>query len=149
MVQEKEVQGHSVSQRFEYWNTGWQVFLETPIVGVGTGDLGMAYHEMYDRLDSKLSDKYRLRSHNQFLNFMVCFGLVGFLLILGAFVWPFAKLKHANSFLYVGFSIILYASMLNEDTFETQVGVTTYAFFNAFFLYSLTGISRTRPKTDS
>ncbi|HAW19014.1 MAG TPA: hypothetical protein DCX14_02430 [Flavobacteriales bacterium] len=149
MVQEKEVQGHSVSQRFEYWSTGWQVFLENPIIGVGTGDLGIGYHDMYDRLDSKLSEKYRLRSHNQFLNFMVCFGLIGFLLILVAFAWPFAKLTHANSFLYIGFSIIMYASMLNEDTLETQVGVTTYAFFNAFFLYSLTGISRRRPRTDS
>jgi O-antigen ligase len=143
------VQGHSVTQRFEFWRTGWYIFLENPVIGIGTGDMNLEYNKMYERLETGLSEKYRLRAHNQYLNFLVTFGTLGFLFFLLIIAYPFIGNKHANSFLYIGFCIILYTSMLNEDTLETQVGVTLYAFFNAFFLYSLTGLSRVATKIDS
>jgi hypothetical protein len=149
LLQEQRVQGHSVTQRFEFWRTGWYIFLENPVIGIGTGDMNLEYNKMYERLETGLSEKYRLRAHNQYLNFLVTFGTLGFLFFLLIIAYPFIGNKHANSFLYIGFCIILYTSMLNEDTLETQVGVTLYAFFNAFFLYSLTGLSRVATKIDS
>lgn len=148
-LQAKHVQGHSVTQRFEFWRTGWHIFLENKLIGIGTGDMNLEYNKMYDELDSKLGQEYRLRAHNQYLNFLITFGIMGFLFFLVIICYPFFGNKHANSFLYIGFCIILYTSMLNEDTLETQVGVTLYAFFNAFFLYSLTGLSRVATKIDS
>ena len=148
-LKSKQVQGHSVTQRFEFWRTGWHIFQDNIILGIGTGDLNIEYNKMYEKLNSKLSKKYRLRAHNQYLNFMITFGLIGFFFFLLAIIYPFFGNKSADSFLYIGFCLILYTSMLNEDTLETQVGVTLYAFFNAFFLYSLTGLSRVAPKTDS
>ena len=148
-LKSKHVQGHSVTQRFEFWRTGWHIFQDNLLIGIGTGDMNIEYNKMYDKLGSKLGKDYRLRAHNQYLNFMITFGIMGFLFFLLIMAYPFYGNKYANSFLYIGFSLILYTSMLNEDTLETQVGVTLYAFFNAFFLYSLTGLSRVAPKTDS
>ena len=148
-LQAKHVQGHSVTQRFEFWRTGWHIFRENIVIGIGTGDMNIEYNKMYDELDSKLGKEYRLRAHNQYLNFMITFGLIGFLFFLLILAYPFFGNNNANSFLYIGFCLILYTSMLNEDTLETQVGVTLYAFFNAFFLYSLSGLSRVAPRTNS
>lgn len=142
MIQEKHIQGHSVTQRFEFWRTAWFIFSESPIFGKGTGDIVSAYDDMYDRLDSKLAPKFRLRAHNQYLSILVSVGLIGFILFLISIVLPFFRVSYANSFLYIGFCIILFTSMLNEDTLNTQVGVTLYAFFNAFFLYALGGLPR-------
>lgn len=149
MMNERLVQGHSVTQRFEFWTTGWHIFKEHMIFGVGTGGVRVEYEKMYDRLNSNLSEKNRLRSHNEFLNFLIGFGIVGFLLFMLSIVWPFIYLRHANSFLYIGFAIILYSSMFNEDTLDTQVGVTLYAMFNSLFLYALSGISRHPAKANS
>ncbi|MDB9710217.1 hypothetical protein OAB13_10010, partial [Salibacteraceae bacterium] len=54
---------------------------------------------------------------------------------------PFITMKSANSFLYIGFAIVIYASMLNEDTLETQTGVTLYAFFNVLLLFGIQALS--------
>lgn len=149
MMNDKRVQGHSVTQRLEFWNTGRHIFEEHWIIGVGTGDVNQEFVSMYDKLDSALGEEYRLRAHNQFLTVAITFGIIGLIVFLLSIVYPFLRLKNANSFLYIGFAIILYSSMLNEDTLETQMGVTLYAFFNAFLLYALTPLSPGEDKTAS
>jgi O-antigen ligase len=149
MIHEKGVQGHSVTQRIVFWKTGWQIFKEHWFLGVGTGDSSSAFEEMYNRTDARLSEQNRLRAHNQFLSIALTLGIVGFLIFLVSIAAPFLLLKNANSFLYIGFSIILYASMLNEDTLETQVGVTLYAFFNVFLLYGVRSLSGSLASTSS
>lgn len=135
LLNEKRVQGHSVTQRVVFWTTGWEIFKENWLIGVGAGDINNAFEDMYNKLDIKLQPEYRLRTHNQYLAIGVAFGSLGLILFLTSIVLPFLLTKNANSFIYIGFSIILYASMLNEDTLETQSGVTLFAFFNAIFLF--------------
>lgn len=147
MMNEKRVQGHSVTQRLEFWKTGWHIFMDNKAIGVGTGDVNQAFKRMYDRLDSDLGAAYRLRSHNQILTVAISMGVLGLLVFLFSAVFPFLQLRNANTFLYIGFAIIIYGSMLNEDTLETQAGVTLYAFFNAFLLYSLSALSPLDRKT--
>lgn len=149
MMQEKRVQGHSVTQRVEFWKTGWHIFLDNMWFGVGSGDLNRSFEKMYEELDSELGKAYRLRAHNQVLTIAISLGIVGLLIFLASVVYPFLRLRNANTFLYIGFAIIIYTSMLNEDTLETQFGVTLYAFFNAFLLYSLSALSPSDDKTSS
>jgi hypothetical protein len=135
MMKEKRVQGHSVTQRLVFWQTGWEIFKEHWLFGVGTGDINLSFDDMYDRMNIKLLPEYRLRTHNQYLAIAISFGMFGVVVFLLSILLPFFLNAKANSFLYIGFSIILYASMLNEDTLETQNGVTLFAFFNALLLF--------------
>jgi hypothetical protein len=50
--------------------------------------------------------------------------------------FPFIKNHGRIPFLFLVFQGIVLLSMLNEDTLETQAGVTFYAFFNAFFWFN-------------
>jgi len=142
MMHEKNVQGHSVTQRLIFWKTGWSIFRENDLIGVGTGDVKNAFIDMHERMNSKLSQEYRLRTHNQYLTFAITFGSIGLVWFIVMALLPFFNLPHANSFLYIGFALVMYTSMLNEDTLETQTGVTLFAFFNAILLYG-------RPYDDS
>ncbi|NCG30179.1 MAG: hypothetical protein GWP27_06880 [Bacteroidetes bacterium] len=135
LLREQRVQGHSVTQRILFWKTGWEIFKENWLFGVGTGDANRAFNAKYDEQVEALPDQYRLRAHNQFLTVGITMGILGLLIFLIGAAYPFTKLKTANSFLYIGFAIILYVSMFNEDTLETQVGVTLFAFFNALLLF--------------
>lgn len=136
MKYEQSADGHSVTQRFIYWMVGWNIFESNPIIGVGTGDVSEAFQKSYDEMEIPLKERFRLRAHNQFLTIGLTFGVLGFLLFLSSLVYPFLKVNSANTFLYIGFFIIAIGSMMNEDTLETQAGVTFYAFFNALLLYS-------------
>ncbi len=137
MKYERNAEGHSVAQRLVYWTAGWEIFKSNPVIGVGTGDVSNAFNQEYEEMNTPMKERFRLRAHNQFLTIALTFGMLGFLLFFASVVMPFFTLKSANSFLYLGFFIIAMGSMLNEDTLETQAGVTFYAFFNAFLLYSL------------
>ena len=141
MMNEKRVQGHSVTQRFLFWKTGFNIFKENWLFGTGTGDINASYEKMYNQSDTEVNKKYRLRAHNQFLAFGVTFGVLGLSIFLLSIILPFITMKSANSFLYIGFAIVIYASMLNEDTLETQTGVTLYAFFNVLLLFGIQALS--------
>jgi hypothetical protein len=126
--------GHSVTQRIEFWRTAQGVIQANPVFGVGTGDSKQAMDAEYMRNQSPLAIENRLMPHNEYLLAAVMLGIPGLLVLLGALVYPVYANRKKLRFAFVVFFILASLSMLTEDTLGTQVGVTFYAFFNAFFL---------------
>jgi hypothetical protein len=128
-------QGNSLTQRFLFWKIGTQIFKENWLYGVGTGDVQLAFDEKYENLMFGVKNKYQLRAHNQYLTMGITFGLFG----LAYFIWMlfsgFSVKPNANSYLFIGSFIVFMVSMLNEDTLETQFGITYALFFYFFFLF--------------
>ena len=106
------------------------------LFGVGTGDPDMAFKEEYKINGTQLTEKYRLRSHNQLLAIGVAFGMVGMTWFLFALFYPLFQKTNRTDMLYITFFMIAVFSMINEDTLETQAGATFFAFFNALFLFA-------------
>ncbi|MBU2650467.1 MAG: hypothetical protein KKA81_05995, partial [Bacteroidetes bacterium] len=65
----------------------------------------------------------------------VGFGFIGFAWFIFALIYPAYKTRYFKDYLYSVFFIIIIFSMLTEDTIETQVGVTIFAFFSALLLF--------------
>ena len=127
-------EGNSVTQRLEFWKAGWSIFLAHPILGVGTGDVNQAYLDYYTEHHSILDKEYWLRAHNQYLTFLVTLGIPGFLLFMALMLAPFFT-GRTSDFLNYSLMIIFLLSMINEDTLETQIGLTWFAFFYSLFLF--------------
>ena len=127
--------GHSLAMRLEYWKTGLHVFRNNFWFGVGTGDVLNQLDLQYKEDRSRLNPKWRLRTHNQWLTIALTFGFFGFLLFTISIVIP-AWLGR-KTFHYFFFTAIFMLSMLTEDTLETQVGATFYAFFNALYFFNI------------
>ena len=129
--------GHSLTQRFEYWKTAWCIVKNNLLFGVGTGDVPMAFEEMYIKNNSLLIKEWRLRAHNQYLTIAVAFGFIGFIWFLITLIYPILREKNIKTdFIYMTFFIIAIVSFFAEDTLETQAGVTFYAFINSFLLFA-------------
>ena len=128
--------GHSVTQRIEYLRTGIQIFLDNPVIGVGTGDVPAAFEKKYEENDTPLDPEWRLRSHNQWLTFAIAYGVVGLLILLAAFILPGLVQRKFGQYLFLLFFMVSFLSMFNEDTLETQAGVAFFAFFYTFLLFS-------------
>lgn len=127
--------GHSAMQRIEYWKTSWLIIKQHPLIGVGTGDMNIAFAKQYEIMDSPLEPEFRWRSHNQFLSIAVGFGIVGILWFLIALLYPPIKTGRMTDYFYLAFFVIMVVSMLSEDTIETQTGVTMFALFTSLFLF--------------
>jgi hypothetical protein len=130
------VNGSSITMRFEYWKTGWAIFTESPLFGVGTGDLKNEYQKAYKLNNSLLDLKYQRRSHNQYLSILISLGIVGLLFFLLSIVYPLMHYKGEFDFLYLLAIVIFLTSMLWEDTIESQAGATSFALLISLFIFS-------------
>lgn len=127
--------GSSVFQRVEYIKASLGIIKDNPILGVGTGDIVDAFANYYEETNSKLKPEYRFRSHNQYLSITVAFGIIGLIWFLFSILYPICADKKNRNYFYLVFMLIMLLSMLTEDTLETQVGVTLFAFFNSFLVF--------------
>jgi hypothetical protein len=128
--------GHSVTQRIYYIKAALDIISEHPMIGVGTGDVLTAYEDYYNKIDSPLAKEWRLRAHNQFLTFMVTYGIIGFIWIMFSLLYPvYLEGKSSDYFIWM-FLMVGMLSMLNEDTLETHTGISFFAFFYSLFLFA-------------
>jgi hypothetical protein len=139
--------GHSVMQRLEFWKTAWSIIQRNFWTGVGTGDIKTAFKEGYIERISTLSERYRLRAHNQYLTMWATYGVFGLIVFLCITFWPL--LTPLRSDVNVQMIVLLVAlSFCTEDTLESQAGVMFMAFFYTVFTSkkSLSLFELRRPK---
>lgn len=129
-----DANGSSVFQRVEYIKASFDIIKDNPVFGVGTG-IVKVFADYYENTNSKLKPEYRLRSHNQYLAITVAFGVIGLLWFLFSMFYPLFADKRNRNYLYIVFLFIVMLSMFTDDTLETQVGATLFAFFNSFLVF--------------
>ena len=128
--------GYSVAMRYEFLRAGWAIAQEHPFTGVGTGDTRPAFAAQYEHMSSPLEERWRLRAHNQYLTLLISFGMFGLLWSLFAWLWPAWRLGATKTPLFVCWAIVFGVSCLSEDTVETQMGATFFAFYYALLVFS-------------
>jgi len=132
----QNINDKSLLQRFEYFKIGKQIFIDNILLGVGTGDIQQKFDEYYIKTNSELTLKNRHRTHNQFLTFLITFGVLGFAIIMFGFIYPLFFEKHKEKLLLSFFLIIAFLSFLDEDTLETQAGITFFTFFYVLLVFA-------------
>lgn len=145
-----DANGHSITQRVEYWRTAWYLIGKHRWFGVGTGDMPDAFKTAYEETGSRLLPENRKRSHNQFLAITVALGVAGlcyFLLVL--LVALMRNGARSGNLMYIGFWLIAVLSMLSEDTLETQPGATFFALFFVLLALPNDHIDRQHPERTS
>ncbi|MBP5547625.1 MAG: O-antigen ligase family protein [Bacteroidales bacterium] len=115
------VKDFTMLQRLELWRNALRVFKSHPLFGVGTGDVVDECHAQLEADGSQLRGTTK-HAHNQYLTFLVSFGIVGFLLIAVAFVWALRKIRLFHQPVAAAYICILLMSFITEDTVETLAG---------------------------
>ncbi len=129
------VSGSSVVQRIVFIDIAIKIIKENFWLGVGTGDLNDAFTNYYRNNDVNISEDYWYLSHNQFLTYWVQVGFVGLLMFLAGWITPLFLLRKKLDFLSIVIFGILTLSMLNEDTFQTHIGVSLVGLFYGIFVF--------------
>lgn len=130
-----DASGHSVAMRYEFLRTGWAIARENLLIGTGTGDTRPAFAAQYERDESPLGATWRRRAHNEFLTLLISFGLPGLLWSLFSWAWPAWRMGAFKRPLFVCWGIIFIGSCLSEDTIETQMGATFFAYFYTLLVF--------------
>lgn len=119
----------SLAQRIEYSKAALTIIKDNLWFGVGTGNWKKAYADAYRLNESKMNPARYGDAHNQYLNYMVKFGIVGLLIILFAIFYPIIKLKAYKNPVFLLFMVIMLLGNLGDSNFETHVGSNFFIFF--------------------
>jgi hypothetical protein len=130
--------GKSVTMRFELAQTAMACISEAPILGHGTGSSEKTMRSFYAKNGTPLSESFQwMHPHNQFLSFTLTLGIPALLYFIFSLTYPMSRMGRWKNYISLAFFIIAVTSFLNDDTLETQQGVTFFAYFNALVLFAM------------
>lgn len=118
---------NGIAVRKAIWTCAWDLIRENPVWGVGTGDGQDALQQAYANRKFHLAALYnRYNAHNQYVQTLVCAGVIGLAIWLTSIGWLLWKFRHESLFLFT-FAALLF-SMLTESMLETNKGNLIVAF---------------------
>lgn len=129
------ISGSSLVQRFVYLKASWWVIKNNFFFGVGVGDGPDSLKEYYKNSVPDLEQRYWYLAHNQYLTVWIASGVIGLVLFLFGLIYTFVYERKYKYFLCVVSISIILLSMLNEDTFETHIGVSFAALFYSILFF--------------
>ncbi len=130
------VMQHSLGQRIAFLQASGTPLIKNLWTGVGTGDV-------YDTVLRSAQDKklavdplWEGKPHNQFMFFILAFGLPGFLYLLFCLAWPVIATRTYRSLLFNLFAGIMLTSMLVLDTLESYDSMVFFASFYCLLVFA-------------
>jgi hypothetical protein len=129
------VQGHPFVQRLIFMKMAGSLIRENPWTGIGPGDVLDAVQTRTFASGIAIGRLWNGAPHNQFIFFMLAFGIPGFLWIMFSLVYPVIITKAYDLLLFNLFTGIMFISMLTLDTLESAESITFFVFFYSFFVF--------------
>ncbi|KAA9340595.1 O-antigen ligase family protein [Adhaeribacter soli] len=114
---------YSIAGRVYSYKVAMAVFQEHPVLGVGMGNLEPELDQKYSTLFPEIKERGHILPHNQFIFYLVVFGIVGTLLFMIGFYYPLLRFSPRFEPLFLIHYLIITFSFLFEATLETQVGL--------------------------
>ena len=126
------------AQRIEFLKASVLLIKQNPLLGIGTGNWVDKYNEAYTKMKTNLSYEKWSPSHNQYLNYIVKFGFIGFSWIIFAILFPIYKNGHRNNFIFIFFLLFTGIANLGDANLETHTGLSFFIFFYSLLLWNST-----------
>ncbi len=130
------VKHHSFGQRIAFYQSGFMLFLKSPWFGTGSGDVFSSMVHQSASMKFGIDPNWEGKPHNQFLFFLIAFGITGTIWILSAWCIPLIHNKTNNYMLTHMFLITMAISMSVLDTLEGYQSIVFFAFFYSLFVFA-------------
>ncbi|PIF05342.1 MAG: hypothetical protein CSA36_07085 [Draconibacterium sp.] len=126
----------SFSQRIVFSHAAIEIIKENFWFGVGAGNWKEAFNQVFTKEYLSLKEDLYASSHNQYLNYMVKFGILGFLAIMFFIVYPVVISRKYVDHLFILFLVSLFFANFADSNFEAHMGSSFFLFFYSFFMKS-------------
>ncbi len=121
--EEESAHDYSIAGRVYSFKVASEVIKENLFTGVGIGNLDEELGKKYEVMFPEILERGHILPHNQFIFILTVFGLIGFLIYLLCFYYPFFTFVGRFNPLFLFHYLIISFSFLFETTLETQVGL--------------------------
>ncbi|MFI5151403.1 MAG: O-antigen ligase family protein [Bacteroidia bacterium] len=121
---------NSVNTRLAIWACSREVIAGHLLFGTGIGDSEDALISQYEKHNFDFAIKYRLNSHNQYLDVILTYGLLGLFLFLTVFfILTLRVVWKRKDFLFLFFVVSMGVYMITEVMLSRNQGTAFIAFF--------------------
>lgn len=125
----------TLTGRLFSYEHGFQIFLEQPVIGHGVRSLEKVFRKHYD--NRGLTSPYYVPAHNQYLRFLIEFGILGLLWFLLSVFLPFIREKGYRYFLLNSIIAMIMIACFINNTLKSQWSLSFLVFFYGIFYTSL------------
>ncbi|MFH0867222.1 MAG: O-antigen ligase family protein [Bacteroidota bacterium] len=121
--------------RIYIWGISLEIIKNNFFTGVGTGDSKDNLMVVYKKEQMEEAQKAKLNVHNQYLETMMQLGLLGLLVLLVVFIWPFIYALKNRNILLMLFVLVNVVFFLFECVLNTQAGVFYFTFVLSLLMF--------------
>lgn len=124
---------HTVNFRYGIYHCALGIVKEHFWLGVGKQNVSKNMQACYNTFTfTGVNDfkNVRYNSHNQYLDWLMSFGIFGCLLLVISVFWGFGRVTNS---LYVILLLSIALGLFTENLFARQIGVVFFTFFNTLF----------------
>jgi len=121
--------------RILIWQEVFDILEHQSLLGVGTGDTKDELLKAYKKNGITYAYENRLNAHNQYLEWLLTFGIIGTLVWVISFILPLIFAFRRKNQLYLFFSLIVLIVFFAESFLEREYGVVFFAFFNSLLFF--------------
>jgi O-antigen ligase len=133
---------NSLVTRLSIWKSAWELSLENLPFGVGASDGKPELVQYYKQTNQHFLAKYEFPTHNQFLDFLLKFGILGPIVVfLYLFTIGFLGFRTKNAII-IAFFFIFFTSNLTDDFLLRFDGIVFsglwFSIFGSYWLQQIT-----------
>lgn len=120
---EKKTQFSKKDDRFDRLSASYEIFKQSPIIGYGTAAESKHRREIFKRNRDMVAYNEDYNAHNQFMEYLSTFGIIGAIAYL-LFFGTLFHMVYKNKQFFLGFLITgVFLACLTESIFERSWGV--------------------------
>ena len=125
------------SLRTSIWKSAYEASKENFVWGSGEKKGNELLMKEYEERKLKIPLKYKYHAHNQFLQTIIQYGIIGLIVLLASLLWPLAYTFSQKEYLGLFWLFLFAITSLTESVFTRQWGVFSFAFFTSLFMLGL------------
>lgn len=124
---------NSLVTRVSIWKSAWELSLKNLPFGVGASDGKPELNKYYKETNQKFLAKYEFPTHNQFLDFLLKFGVLG-PLVVAFYIFTIGYLGYdLKNAIIISFFLIFFTSNLIDDFLLRFDGIAFSGFWFSVF----------------
>ncbi|RZJ51369.1 MAG: O-antigen ligase domain-containing protein, partial [Flavobacterium sp.] len=124
---------NSLVTRLSIWKSAWELSLKNLPFGVGASDGKPELNKYYKETNQQFLAKYEFPTHNQFLDFLLKFGILG-PLVVALYIFTIAYLGYdLKNGIILSFFLIFFTSNLTDDFLLRFDGIAFSGFWFSVF----------------
>lgn len=127
---------NALDSRIIVWEQSIAIVKDNFLWGTGVGSSIQALQDAFVSINYQRGILQNYNAQNQFVESFMETGIFGFGLLISFFIYSFFVAWKEKNKLYFIYTCIILCYMMTESLFQTQMGMVSFAFFNALFLAS-------------